>query len=162
MIFHIFSFVPETSDDILAKYRKKPALSSSDDLAFNCIGGTTDEDSTVDDSSNARVPLIQHPPVLTTGEEPLLGDAQNFEESYIFMDAKRKLRFALSNADPHVIPWQPNSIACRIECSDNKQDNKLVAFLKTQLAEAVNLQDKNLTAQLQETLRCISLFDKAG
>lgn len=34
-----------------------------------------------------------------------------------------------------------------------------MCFLKVQLAEAINLQDKNLMAQLQETMRCVSRFD---
>ena len=41
----------------------------------------------------------------------------------------------------------------------NKKDNDLVAFLKVQLAEAINLQDKDLVAQLHETIRCLTPFD---
>lgn len=38
-------------------------------------------------------------------------------------------------------------------------DNEIVCFLKVQIAEAINLQDKNLMAQLQETMRCVCRFD---
>lgn len=38
-------------------------------------------------------------------------------------------------------------------------DNEIVCFLKVQLAEAINLQDKNQIAQIQETTRCVSRFD---
>ncbi|MEE6528279.1 hypothetical protein FKM82_030398, partial [Ascaphus truei] len=38
-------------------------------------------------------------------------------------------------------------------------ENEIVCFLKVQLAEAINLQDKNLMAQTQETMRCVSCFD---
>lgn len=38
-------------------------------------------------------------------------------------------------------------------------DNEIVCFLKVQLAEAINLQDKNQMAQIQETTRCVSRFD---
>lgn len=38
-------------------------------------------------------------------------------------------------------------------------ENEIVCFLKIQLAEAINLQDKNLMAQIQETTRCVSRFD---
>lgn len=38
-------------------------------------------------------------------------------------------------------------------------DNEIVCFLKVQLAEAINLQDKNQMAQIQETARCVSRFD---
>ncbi|KAL7980902.1 hypothetical protein Chor_002056 [Crotalus horridus] len=41
----------------------------------------------------------------------------------------------------------------------DKRDNEIVCFLKVQLAEAINLQDKNLMAQLQETMRCVGRFD---
>lgn len=38
-------------------------------------------------------------------------------------------------------------------------DNEIVCFLKVQLAEAINLQDKNQMAQIQETTRCVGRFD---
>lgn len=38
-------------------------------------------------------------------------------------------------------------------------DNEIVCFLKVQLAEAINLQDKNQMAQIQETMRCVSFLD---
>lgn len=38
-------------------------------------------------------------------------------------------------------------------------DNEIVCFLKIQLAEAINLQDKNQMAQIQETTRCVTRFD---
>lgn len=38
-------------------------------------------------------------------------------------------------------------------------ENEIVCFLKVQIAEAINLQDKNLMAQLQETMRCVCRFD---
>uniref|UniRef100_A0A3B3QUL3 GTPase-activating protein and VPS9 domain-containing protein 1 n=1 Tax=Paramormyrops kingsleyae TaxID=1676925 RepID=A0A3B3QUL3_9TELE len=38
-------------------------------------------------------------------------------------------------------------------------DNEIVCFLKVQLAEAINLQDKNQMAQIQETTRCVSRLD---
>lgn len=41
----------------------------------------------------------------------------------------------------------------------SQADNEIVCFLKVQLAEAINLQDKNLMAQLQETMRCVGRFD---
>ena len=44
-------------------------------------------------------------------------------------------------------------------CDSN---NQLVWILRVQLAEALNLQDRNLVAKLYETLRCLSLFDSDG
>ena len=43
--------------------------------------------------------------------------------------------------------------------SPSSSDNEIVCFLKVQLAEAINLQDKNQMAQIQETTRCVSRFD---
>ena len=42
---------------------------------------------------------------------------------------------------------------------DLKATNEIVALLRMQLAEAYNLGDRNMVAQLHETLRCLSLFD---
>ena len=42
---------------------------------------------------------------------------------------------------------------------DLKATNEIVALLRMQLAEAHNLGDRNMVAQLHETLRCLSLFD---
>ena len=39
------------------------------------------------------------------------------------------------------------------------KDNDLVLQLKAQLAEAINLQDCDLIAQLHETIRCLRQFD---
>lgn len=43
-----------------------------------------------------------------------------------------------------------------------RKDNELIAFLRMQLAEAINLQDRALAAHLHETLRCIKLFNNDG
>ncbi|KAK2496393.1 hypothetical protein MC885_019855 [Smutsia gigantea] len=48
------------------------------------------------------------------------------------------------------------SLLCGFRCFSN---NEIVCFLKVQIAEAINLQDKNLMAQLQETMRCVCRFD---
>lgn len=39
------------------------------------------------------------------------------------------------------------------------KDNELVLQLTVQLAEAINLQDRDLIAQLHETIRCVRQFD---
>lgn len=46
-----------------------------------------------------------------------------------------------------------------VSLSSPLSDNEIVCFLKVQLAEAINLQDKNQMAQIQETTRCVSRFD---
>ncbi len=45
---------------------------------------------------------------------------------------------------------------------NDRKENDLVAFLQVQLAEAINLQDKDLIAQLHETIRCLKQFDNDG
>ena len=40
--------------------------------------------------------------------------------------------------------------------------NQLVWMLRVQLAEALNLQDRNLVAKLYETMRCLETFDANG
>ena len=41
----------------------------------------------------------------------------------------------------------------------SQKDNELVLQLTVQLAEAINLQDRDLIAQLHETIRCVRQFD---
>ncbi len=48
---------------------------------------------------------------------------------------------------------------CLAPVSSLSSDNEIVCFLKVQLAEAINLQDKNQMAQIQETTRCVSHLD---
>ena len=43
--------------------------------------------------------------------------------------------------------------------SGANKDNELVLQLTVQLAEAINLQDRDLIAQLHETIRCVRQFD---
>ena len=43
--------------------------------------------------------------------------------------------------------------------TSEKKENELVSFLRAQLAEAINLQDKDLIARLHETIRCLTVFN---
>jgi hypothetical protein len=51
-----------------------------------------------------------------------------------------------------------NSASGNVVGGDQKE-NDLVLQLKVQLAEAINLQDCDLVAQLHETIRCLRQFD---
>lgn len=156
---------PETSDDILAKYRKKTAAATTDESLYSCARPHNNDIENVSSNKRNGHPASspdQHPSSTNEDDQPAVS-SRNFEESYAFVDAKRKLRLVLSTADPKTAPWPEKSLLSgKMKISDNKNDNKLVAFLKTQLAEAINLQDRSLTAQLHETLRCVSVFDKPG
>uniref|UniRef100_A0A4W5NTH0 GTPase activating protein and VPS9 domains 1 n=1 Tax=Hucho hucho TaxID=62062 RepID=A0A4W5NTH0_9TELE len=75
-------------------------------------------------------------------------------------DAKKKLRLALCSADSVAFPLMaPATTRNGLPDHTDSEDNEIVCFLKVQLAEAINLQDKNQMAQIQETTRCVSRFD---
>lgn len=140
----------ESSEDILAKYRRKPS---------------TGADSAASESSG-RVPasaasLSEREGDQGGEDERLFIDPNNIEISYAFKDAKRKLRMVLSNADLQHVPWRSQ---CPNKVDDPwlRKDNELIAFLRMQLAEAINLQDRALAAHLHETIRCIKLFNNEG
>jgi len=56
----------------------------------------------------------------------------------------------------HVVP---NELEGAADSGGTNKDNELVLQLTVQLAEAINLQDRDLIAQLHETIRCIRQFD---
>ncbi|XP_024888105.1 GTPase-activating protein and VPS9 domain-containing protein 1-like isoform X3 [Temnothorax curvispinosus] len=124
----------DTTDDILAKYRRKPSAAS---------------DTASVESNQSRTKEVE--------DERLSIDPNNVELSYAFADAKRKLRMVLSTADLQHIPWNTSERHCW-----SQKENELVAFLQLQLAEAINLQDRALIAHLHETLRCVRLFNDDG
>ncbi|OXU23185.1 hypothetical protein TSAR_004014 [Trichomalopsis sarcophagae] len=125
----------DTTDDILAKYRRKPSANS---------------DTASVESTQSRTKEVE--------DERLFIDPNNVELSFAFADAKRKLRMVLSTADLQHVPW--TNISERN--SWMQKENELVAFLQLQLAEAINLQDRALIAHLHETLRCVRLFNEDG
>jgi len=118
----------ETSDDILAKYRKKPAVDKVDSGEI----GIMQQSDQVEDCD----PLQQM-------------DRENVEASFVFQDARRKLRLVLSEAELPAVR-SPGS------------DGELVSLLTVMLAQAINQQDRSAAAQLRETLRCLSQFDQEG
>ena len=78
--FHVVT-ISETSDDILAKYRKQPAPSDS-------TNQMKDKSELRDDSDSDSSPAY---------------DPNNLESCKAFLDAKRKLRLVLSTADFQVM-----------------------------------------------------------
>ncbi|VDI53755.1 Hypothetical predicted protein [Mytilus galloprovincialis] len=143
----------ETSDDILEKYRPKPASNIS---------------------NSAEACQVEVPPQPTkrpsikeeTSSQPYY-DPNNLENCVLFLDAKRKLRLVLSNCDCDIgqnvldfgfsyVPSSPK------EVDTHRDNNELLLLLRSQLAEAINLQNKEAIAQLHEAIRCIKLFDSKG
>uniref|UniRef100_A0A1B6FZC8 Receptor-mediated endocytosis protein 6 homolog n=1 Tax=Cuerna arida TaxID=1464854 RepID=A0A1B6FZC8_9HEMI len=136
----------DTSDDILAKYRRKVST-----------GGEAVSSDDVNKSSKAREVEVLEPRDVSD-DERLIIDPSQVESSYAFVDAKKKLRIVLSTADMQQVPDGIPSI----KNAWSQKENELVAFLQLQLAEAINLQDRSLIAHLHETLRCVRLFDSHG
>ncbi|XP_074654278.1 GTPase-activating protein and VPS9 domain-containing protein 1-like isoform X2 [Tubulanus polymorphus] len=142
----------ETSDDILAKYSKKmttdPRFTShlSKDRPVRC-----DDDDNDDEEDD--LPAY---------------DPNNVENCRAFRNAKKKLRMVFSTADFQTLPCSSSTAMTPRRNSllgvdgDHRRDNEVVALLRMQQAEAINLQDKELVAQLQETIRCIRIFDHDG
>uniref|UniRef100_A0A8C1KX68 GTPase-activating protein and VPS9 domain-containing protein 1 n=1 Tax=Cyprinus carpio TaxID=7962 RepID=A0A8C1KX68_CYPCA len=82
------------------------------------------------------------------------------DKTFSFSDIKKKLRLALCSADSVVFPIIPPATTRNgLPDHADHEDNEIVCFLKVQLAEAINLQDKNQMAQIQETTRCVSHLD---
>lgn len=145
----------ETGDDILAKYRKKPSVTASHSL--NMTEESTKEKHHSTKEEENEVPYY---------------DPNNLENCFAFSDVKRKLRLVLSVGDYQNCSvgyhssswWIPTSPCDEGATSDGSQwkENDLVHILRAQLAEAINLRNKEMVAQLHEVIRCIRLFDNDG
>jgi hypothetical protein len=140
-----------TPDEILAKYRSKPKTSNEAELS-------TSNEVILSSSYNGREAAneLDGGAEIDDFDDRLIIDPHNVDASYAFQDAKRKLRMMLSEADLSLLT---STMPLQTSSREAKTTNDLVALLRVQLAEAHNLQDRNLVAQLHETLRCLSLFD---
>ena len=147
--------ISETGDDILAKYRKKPNVATSQSL--NMTEENTKEKHHSTKEEENEVPYY---------------DPSNIENCFAFSDARRKLRLVLSVGDYQNCSmgyhsssrWIPTSPCDEGAAADGNQwkENDLVHILRAQLAEAINLRNKEMVAQLHEVIRCIRLFDNDG
>uniref|UniRef100_A0A4W3HD35 GTPase-activating protein and VPS9 domain-containing protein 1 n=1 Tax=Callorhinchus milii TaxID=7868 RepID=A0A4W3HD35_CALMI len=142
----------QAAEDILDKYRSAIKRASPNEAVGNddvpeVIGDDSVHDSPRDDT-------LQN---LSADDLPdsASQSAQLPDSTFSFRDAKKKLRMALCSADSVAFPLVSHSTTR----NGPPGDNEIVCFLKVQLAEAINLQDKNLMAQIQETMRCVSRFD---
>ncbi|XP_071821372.1 GTPase-activating protein and VPS9 domain-containing protein 1-like isoform X3 [Apostichopus japonicus] len=150
------SSVPSNSgEDILRKYRGLRRTQSSELLE----DGLQPDSSADENSSHSDRPD-------STAAEPDSSDLElsSNDGSFAFNDAKRKLQIVLRSADLSSMPWLSGfkeDMAHRELFTSGVQypQNKLLAFLKALQAEAVNLQDRSLIAQLWETLRCVQIMD---
>jgi DNA-binding GntR family transcriptional regulator len=94
-------------------------------------------------------------------------DPTNLNTCRAFVDAKKKLRIVLASADTDSIHNLNSSMhfgqylsqqANHQSSIDRRSSNYLLTFLRWQLYEAIALQDRDLQAQLHETLRSIQQF----
>nr|KAG5712108.1 hypothetical protein BaRGS_020834 [Batillaria attramentaria] len=147
----------ETSDDILAKYRtpKKGAVSKLGQGAGENLDGA--RDSALSQNREEEEKLA---PAQVEENTPFL-DPSNLEACFAFQDAKRKLRLVLSMCEIQPGFCQVQSHSPR-QGSGSPREHELVYLLKAQLAEAINLQNKELITRLHEVIRCIKLFDYDG
>uniref|UniRef100_A0A3Q2Z0Z9 GTPase-activating protein and VPS9 domain-containing protein 1 n=1 Tax=Hippocampus comes TaxID=109280 RepID=A0A3Q2Z0Z9_HIPCM len=145
----------QAAEDILDKYRNIKRTSPSDGATAGAIYEGAGE--SVHDSP--REDALQN---ISADDLPDSASqtAHQHGSKFSFSDAKKKLRLALCSADSVALPIL-TSTTTRNGLPDHMdpEDNEIVCFLKVQLAEAINLQDKNQMAQIQETSRCVSRFD---
>ncbi|XP_056274247.1 GTPase-activating protein and VPS9 domain-containing protein 1 isoform X11 [Pseudoliparis swirei] len=150
----------QAAEDILDKYRNIKRTSPSDGAtggaSYDGTGDLCVEDSVHD---SPREDPLQN---VSTDDLPDSASqtAQQHDCKFSFSDAKKKLRLALCSADSVALPIMALATT-RNGLPDHmdSDDNEIVCFLKIQLAEAINLQDKNQMAQIQETTRCVTRFD---
>uniref|UniRef100_A0A7N9AV84 GTPase-activating protein and VPS9 domain-containing protein 1 n=1 Tax=Mastacembelus armatus TaxID=205130 RepID=A0A7N9AV84_9TELE len=150
----------QAAEDILDKYRNIKRPSPSDGAtagaSYDGAGDLCVEDSVHD---SPREDTLQN---ISTDDLPDSASqtAQQHDSKFSFSDAKKKLRLALCSADSVALPiMAPATTRNGLPDHMDPEDNEIVCFLKVQLAEAINLQDKNQMAQIQETTRCVSRFD---
>ncbi|XP_077943009.1 GTPase-activating protein and VPS9 domain-containing protein 1 isoform X10 [Gasterosteus aculeatus] len=148
----------QAAEDILDKYRNIKRTSPSDGAtggaSYDGTGDPCVEDS-VHDSPREETHISADDLPDSASQT-----AQQHDSKFSFSDAKKKLRLALCSADSVALPIMAsvttrNGLPDHMDC----EDNEIVCFLKIQLAEAINLQDKNQMAQIQETTRCVTRFD---
>lgn len=96
-------------------------------------------------------------------------DSTNLDTCGAFIDAKKKLRIVLASADTDSINYlyypihylsQTSGSNGLISSERKSSSNHLTLFLRSQLYEAIALQDRDLQSQLYETLRSIQPFNE--
>lgn len=150
-VYFVSLWLIESSEDILEKYRTKPAVSAvvSQEVPLTNIDVTAMKEKRM----SVKDEDIHGPP---------LYDPENLETCFAFTDTKRKLRIVLSNTDIQ-LGYNLLEFSPQVGQEGVKKDPaEIYKMLRGQLAEALNLQDKDLIAQLHEAIRCVRLFDGEG
>lgn len=84
-------------------------------------------------------------------------DPTNLDTCRAFIDAKKKLRIVLASGHVDSTSYL-NSFVSNQNQGVGENSNYLIVFLRAQLYEAIAVQDRDLQAQLHETLRSIKQF----
>ncbi|XP_042564246.1 GTPase-activating protein and VPS9 domain-containing protein 1 isoform X3 [Clupea harengus] len=150
----------QAAEDILDKYRNIKRTSPSDGATATSYDQHGPEPTGEGESGHdsPRDEALQN---MSTDDLPdSASQTAQPQDKFSFSDAKKKLRLALCVADSVVFPLMlPVSTRNGLPDHTDPEENEIVCFLKVQLAEAINLQDKAQMAQLQETMRCVSRLD---
>ncbi|KAJ7405961.1 GTPase-activating protein and VPS9 domain-containing protein 1 [Willisornis vidua] len=148
----------QAAEDILDKYRnaiKRTSPSEGAIVNYDSAEAIGDGESVHDSPRDEALQNMSADDLPDSASQV----AQPQSSAFSYRDAKKKLRLALCSADSVAFPMLTHSTRNGLPDHTDPEDNEIVCFLKVQLAEAINLQDKNLMAQLQETMRCVSRFD---
>nr|XP_060613395.1 GTPase-activating protein and VPS9 domain-containing protein 1 isoform X5 [Anolis sagrei ordinatus] len=148
----------QAAEDILDKYRnaiKRTCTSEGPVVSYDNTDAIGDGESIHDSPREDALQNISADDLPDSASQA----AQPQDSAFSYRDAKKKLRLALCSADSVAFPMLSHSTRNGLPDHTDPEDNEIVCFLKVQLAEAINLQDKNLMAQLQETMRCVGRFD---
>ncbi|KAM5258933.1 GTPase-activating protein and VPS9 domain-containing protein 1 isoform 11-T26 [Hipposideros larvatus] len=148
----------QVAEDILDKYRNAIKRSSPSEGAMANYESTEvmgDGESAHDSPRDETLQNISADDLPDSASQV----AHPQDSAFSYRDAKKKLRLALCSADSVAFPMLTHSTRNGLPDHTDPEDNEIVCFLKVQIAEAINLQDKNLMAQLQETMRCVCRFD---
>ncbi|XP_023615849.1 GTPase-activating protein and VPS9 domain-containing protein 1 isoform X10 [Myotis lucifugus] len=152
----------QAAEDILDKYRNAIKRTSPSEGAMANYDNAGDNREAMGDGESAhdspRDEALQN---ISADDLPDSASqvAHPQDSAYSYRDAKKKLRLALCSADSVAFPVLSHSTRNGLPDHTDPEENEIVCFLKVQIAEAINLQDKNLMAQLQETMRCVCRFD---
>ncbi|XP_016280691.1 GTPase-activating protein and VPS9 domain-containing protein 1 isoform X12 [Monodelphis domestica] len=148
----------QAAEDILDKYRNAIKRTSPGEGAVGNYEGAEvmgDSESVHDSPRDEALQNISADDLPDSASQA----APPQDSPFSYRDAKKKLRLALCSADSVAFPVLTHSTRNGLPDHTDPEDNEIVCFLKVQIAEAINLQDKNLMAQLQETIRCVGRFD---
>ncbi|VDO97096.1 unnamed protein product [Soboliphyme baturini] len=140
----------ETTDDILNKYRSP----------HRSVGQSSGEG----DETSSKFLHIAQPDIAFSGSNSCISnrpyvDMSNLTICQAFLDTKRKLRMVLSSTVFDSLPFS----GLRYGLSkDQKSSEDLIQLLQLFLSESLINEEKSVSAQLQDLLRSLGLFDSKG